>query len=146
MLNSDALTYEVKTIRGKAAVAAGTSDQHSSTIDMAGYDAVRCIALLGTLTATQVTKLLAQGGAAANGSDKAPITGAETAAAADTDSDKILILDVIQPRQRYITFTIDRGTANAVIDGMIIELYKARERAQSADSTVSQQAVAVPAA
>ncbi len=142
----DALTYEVKTIRIKNAVVAGTTDQDGTTIDMSGYDAVRCIALLGTLTTTHVTKLVAKGGALANGSDAAAIPSAETANAGDADSNKMLILDVIQPRQRYITFTLDRGTANAVLDGMIVELYKARVKPQSADTSVTAQAVVVPAA
>lgn len=143
---NDALTYQVKTVRIENAAAAGTTDVEGDTIDMQGYDAVRCIALLGTLTTTHVTKLIAKGGALANGSDGVAISGAESGVAADGDSNHLLILDVIRPQQRYITFVLDRGTANAVLDGMIVELYKARETPVTMDGTVTNQGVVVPAA
>lgn len=142
----DSLTHQVLTKRIKNAVVAGTTDQDGTTIDMAGYDAVRCIALLGTLTTTHVTKLIALQGDLANGSDAVAITGADSGVAGDADSNEMLILDVIQPRKRYITFRLDRGTANAVLDGMIVEMYKARDTPVTADATVTNQAVVVPAA
>jgi len=143
---ANALTEQVLTKRIKNAVVAGTTDQDGTTIDMAGYDAVRCIALLGTLTTTHQTKLVALQGDLANGSDAVAITGAESGLAGDADSNEMLILDVIQPRKRYITFRLDRGTANAVLDGMIVEQYKARVTPVTADATVTNQAIVVPAA
>jgi len=142
----DSLTHQVLTKRIKNAVVAGTSNQDGTTIDMAGYDAARCIALLGTLTTTHVTKLIAMQGDLANGSDAVAIDGAESGLAGDADSNEMLILDVIQPRKRYITFRLVRGTANAVLDGMIVEQYKAREMPIAADATVTNQAVVVPTA
>lgn len=143
---NDALTYQVKTVRIENAAVAGTTDVEGDTIDMAGYDAVRCIALLGTLTTGHATKLIAKGGALANGSDGVAITGADSGVAADADSNHMLILDVIQPQQRYITFVLDRGTQNAVLDGMLVELYKARATPVDMDGTVTAQAVVVPTA
>lgn len=142
----DALTYQVLTKRIKNAVVAGTTDQDGTTIDMADYDAVRCIALLGTLTTTHVTKLIALQGDLANGTDGVAITGADSGVAGDADSNELLILDVIRPVKRYITFRLDRGTANAVLDGMIVEMYKARATPVTADATVTNQAVVVPTA
>lgn len=141
-----ALSQRVKTVRVVNATAAGTSDINGSTLDMAGYDSVRFIALLGTLTATQVTLLKAQQGDASNLSDAADITGATTTAAGDSDGNKMLILDVVRPQKRYVRCVVDRGTANAVVDGVIAELYNARVEAITADTTVSQQAISVPTA
>jgi hypothetical protein len=42
------------------AVAAGTTNQNTSSVDMTGWDSVEFVAHLGALTATQVTKLKAQ--------------------------------------------------------------------------------------
>lgn len=119
------LTDQTKTTRVMNAVAAGTSDQESSAVDMSGFDAVRFIALFGALTATQVTKLIAEH-SDASGSGFTPIADATTAALEDTDGNKLLIVDVSRPTKRYVRAVIDRGTANAVIDGVIAEQYRAR--------------------
>lgn len=133
------LSKDVKTTRGKNAVAAGTSNQTSSIIDMAGFAGVRAVALLGTLTATQVTSLKAQVGNASDGSDMADLSGAVTANMADADSNKLLILDVLKPSgYRYIQFVIQRATANAVIDGLLIDQYGTSNVPVTQGSTVSQ--------
>lgn len=133
----DHLSDCVKTIRVMNAVAAGTSDQNSSVVDMAGYDGVRFIALFGTLTATQVTKIKVQQGTDATVTDAADLEGTATTALADGDSNKMLITDIIRPRERYVRCVVDRGTANAVIDGVVAEVYKARSVPVTQDSTVA---------
>jgi len=138
---TQALTEAVKTIRIENAAVAGTTDVVGDTIDMQGFDSIRCIALLGTLTTTHVTTLKAASGDLANGSDAVQITGAVTAAAADGDSNHLLILDVVKPVHRYVTFTLDRGTANAVLDGMIVEQYNASDMPTAIDGTVTAQKI-----
>lgn len=54
------LGQDVKVLRALNAVAAGTSVQNGSAIDMQGYDGVMFVAAFGTLTATAVTGLKAQ--------------------------------------------------------------------------------------
>lgn len=130
-------TNKVKTIRAMNAVAAGTSDQNSSVVDTAGYEAVRFIALFGTLTATQVTSVKVQQGALSDGSDMADLEGTSTGPLADGDSNKALIVEVVRPRERYVRLVVDRGTANAVIDGVIAELYQPRVMPITQDTTVS---------
>lgn len=122
------------------ATAAGTSAVNGSTVDMTGFDSVLFIAAIGTLTATQVTSLKAQGGAASNGSDAADITGANTSAMADGDSNKLLVLDVVRPQFRYVRPVVVRGTANAVVDGCVAIQYNIAGRSplQTQDTTVSQ--------
>jgi hypothetical protein len=139
------LTQAVKTVRCANATAAGTTAINGSVIDLTKVDSVRGIALLGALTATQVTGLKWQQGTAANGSDMADVANVATANAADADSNKMLILDVsnnnIDPTKQYGRFVVTRGTANAVLDGLIAELYGVRSLPQSADTTVSAQAL-----
>ncbi len=135
------LNEVVKSTRPINSTAAGTSAVNGSVIDMTGFNAVRFTALLGTLTATQVTALKAQQGNAANGSDMADIAGAVTPAAADADSNKLLMLDVNVSKitKRYVRPVVTRGTANAVIDGVIADLYRAGTLPQTqSDTTVSQ--------
>ena len=104
------LNEVVKSTRPINSTAAGTSAVNGSVIDMTGFNAVRFTAVLGTLTATQVTALKAQQGNAANGSDMADIAGAVTPAAADADSNKLLMLDVNVSKitKRYVRPVVTR--------------------------------------
>jgi hypothetical protein len=122
------------------ATAAGTTAINGTHVDMQGFDGVVFVCLMGTLTATQVTALKAQGGALANDSDMADLVGAATPAAADADSNKLLILDVYRPQQRYVRPVVTRGTANAVIDGVLAFRYQGEKVPIAIDATlVSQQ-------
>ena len=83
------------------------------------------ITTFGTLTSGQVTKLKVQEYTSDSAGNYADVTGAITAAAADADAGKLLILDVYKPQQRWIRPVIVRGTQNAVIVSGIVELYQA---------------------
>ncbi len=121
------LNDEIKITRVLNAVAAGTSVQAGTGVDMSGFDGVLFIALVGTLTATQVTSLKAQqseDNAAAD--DYTDIAGTLVGPFADGDSNKMLVLDVFRPGKRYVKPVVSRATANAVIDGVIAIQYTAR--------------------
>lgn len=121
------LLDEVKISRIMNAVAAGTSDQTSSAIDMAGFDGVLIVAAVGALTATQVTSLKAQQSSDDGGSDAyGDLAGTSVGPLADTDGNKMLVLDLFRPEKRYVKAIVDRGTANAVIDGVFAIQYTAR--------------------
>ena len=132
------LNEETKVIRVINATAAGSTPINGTVIDMQNWDGVRFIAALGALTATQVTNLKAQQGAAANGSDAADIVGAVTGNAADGDSNKVLLLDVCEPTGRYVRCVLGRATALAVVDGVTAEQYRGRTSGFAQDATVSQ--------
>lgn len=118
---------EIKITRVLNAVAAGTSVQAATAVDMTGFDGVLFIALLGTLTATQVTSLKAQQSSdAAVADDYSDLLGSNVGPLADGDSNKMLVLDVFRPEKRYVKPVVVRGTANAVIDGVIAIQYTAR--------------------
>lgn len=141
----DQLLNSTKVVVASSGAAAGSTNVNGTVIDMAGYDGALIIATLGTLTATQVTKLKAQDGSQSGGGDQADIAGAETAAAADGDSNKALILDVWQPRKRYLRPVLERGTANAVLASIVVILYRGRVRPVTPDATVSQSLAVVAA-
>lgn len=129
------LLKEVKLTRVMNAVAAGVTSQNSAILDMSGWDGVTFMAMLGTLTATQVTSLKAQQGQAANLSDAADLAGTLVGPLADTDSNKCLVLDVYRPLDRYVRCVLGRGTANAVIDGIVAIQYRGRKSPVSQDTT-----------
>jgi len=102
-------------------VAAGQTTQTSSVIDMKEFDSVTFIALLGDVDNTSALELVAQHGDAANGSDAADVETATVTHTADaTDADnKVLAVEVVRPQHRYVRAKLVRGTADAVIDGII---------------------------
>lgn len=111
------------------AVAAGTSAQNTSVLDMAGFDGVIFIALLGTVTDASVVTLTAKENTASSTSSPTPtsVTGGATAdITAATDSNHYLVVDVIRPSKRYVYAALTRTTQNAVIDGVIAIQYRSR--------------------
>lgn len=116
-----------KITRAMNAVAAGTTDQNGGVIDMQNFEGVMFIAAFGTLTATQVTQIKAQQGKQSDGSDMADLAATLVGPLADADGNKMLVADVFRPRERYVRLVIDRGTADAVIDGVIAIQYGPRK-------------------
>ena len=121
------LNDEIKITRCLNGVAAGTTEQAGTAVDMQGYDGVLFIGLFGALTATQVTSMKAQQSSDAAAADAyADIVGSKVGPFADGDSNKCLVLDIQRPQERYVKPVVNRGTANAVIDGVIAIQYTAR--------------------
>lgn len=122
------LATAVQPLRVSNAVAAGTTDVNTTVVDTANSDGVRFTVLFGTLTSSQTTFVKLQGGSLANGADMADLldsttgTVIKTANLADADSNKIAVIEVYKPKVRYVRAVIDRGTANAVIDGATAQL------------------------
>lgn len=130
------LSRSAKFTRVINATAAGATDVNGGTIDMAHWEGVLFVAAVGTLTATQVTAMHAQQGALADGSDMADLLGSSVGPLADGDGTKMLMLDVFQPRERYVRAVLDRGTANAVVDGVIAIQYGPRKIPAVQDTSV----------
>jgi hypothetical protein len=139
------LLLNSKTTRVSNAVAAGTSAVNCTILDMQGFEGVLGICSLNTLVATQVTSLKAQAGNQANGSDMADLAGAITSNAADADSNKLLMLEVIKPTGfRYLRFVVNRGTANATIDSVTATQFSTHKAPTTQDATtVSQSTVSI---
>lgn len=140
------LLPEISVSRVSNAAAAAQTDINGTAVDMQGWEGVTFVAALGDVTATSVLSMKAQQGAASNGSDGVDVTGsatnAFTAGASDADN-KLLVVDVVNPTSRYVRPVLSRGTANAVVDGIIAIRYRGRKVPATADSTVlAQKAVA----
>lgn len=131
---SNILTSSVLT-RVSNAAAAGTSNINCTSVDMAGYDQVMFIASFGTLTATQGTGMKLQH--SDDNSSFSDVTSGATAAMADGDSNKLLVAVYSRPSKRYVRAVITRGTANAVVDGVIALQSRARSQPVTQSSSVS---------
>lgn len=120
------MTDQVKTKRVKVdgtsyAIAAGITDLTSESVDTAGFDGVRFLIGFGAIVAGAVTSVKAQESTAA-GTGQSDLAGSAQTVG-DTDDDKVVIIDIYRPQERYVNTIIDRGTQNATIDFVIAELY-----------------------
>ena len=123
----------IKFTRVMDAVAAGTSDQNSSSVDMKSYDAVTFCVGFGAITASAVTSIKVQG----SDDDSAWSALAGTAVSvADSDDDKIVLAEINCPQQRYLRVVVDRGTQNAVIDFAVALQSKANAAPVTQSSSV----------
>jgi ribosomal protein S28E/S33 len=123
------LTQACRSVVGSTGATAGTTDVATGVIDRTGAERARATAILGDVTTGSVLTLKAQKGNASDGTDMADITGASvsyTAGATDADG-KILSLDVVKPvGAKYLKFILQRGTANAVVAAILVDLYDFR--------------------
>ena len=127
------------------ATVAGTSDTLAGDIlDLAGYDSVLLIGILGDVTNTAVVTLKAYCGDASNVSDGAYKTTTATITANATSADnKLLVLDVVRPGKRYVRADLVRATANAVVDGIVAIRYNARTNPTTQPADVVHSAISV---
>ena len=125
----------IKATRIANATAAGVTAINCTSVDMQDFEGVQATCSMGTLTAGQVTSLKAQ--SSTDNSTWADITGAVTANAADGDSNKMLILDLYRPQQRYVRFVVNRATQNAVIDAVVAYQYGPKKAAVTQDATTT---------
>lgn len=134
------LSNVVKSILCKTAVAAGATDITDATaVDTQGFEGVRFHFLIGTMTSGTVTSV-----AAASKASSAPTPGTDDLAGskqtiADTESNKIVTLDVFRPALRYVRPFVKRATQNCVINGIIAELYGPIKSPVDTDASLSAQ-------
>jgi hypothetical protein len=135
------LTNKVLTIRAHAPVAAGSTNVTDSTvIDMQDYEGVRFIIGFGAITSGAATSIAVQQ-AVAKSSATALTSGADLLGSgitvADDDDNKLVITDILKPRERYVQVHILRATQNAVVDLVIAEVYGAKKLPVTQDTTVA---------
>lgn len=120
-----------------AAAAAGTSLVTSDVIDMRGYESVAFIAVTGDVTDTAVLTLTGQSGDESDGSDAVDLENPATFTAGAADADeKLMIVDLHTPRNRYVRATFARATANAELSTIVAVLYNASERPVTLDADI----------
>jgi hypothetical protein len=121
----------------EAAATAGQTTLDSDVVDMAGFDGVTFVALLGDVTVDSVLTLTLQHGDEVGGGDmeSTAIVATHTATASDADS-KILVVEGYMPTKRYARARLARGTANAVVGGIIAIMSGPKVAPVTQDATV----------
>lgn len=103
---------------------AAQTTRNSDIIDMSGVDGVVFIALFDTLIEAGTIKLSVDQNTANSASGMAELAGSttHTVTAAETTGG-VLVADVYRPQERYLRASIDIGTSNAVISGIVAIQY-----------------------
>lgn len=70
-------------------------------------------------------------------SDAADLEGSLVGPLADADGNKLLVLDVHRPRERYVNCVVNRATGNAVIDGVIASVSRQSISGDTAEAVIS---------
>lgn len=119
----------IKTIQTVA-----TGDVTSDIIDMAGFDGVLFLVIWGAIT-DGTPKVKAQQDSASAMGAAADLAATSVAVTVDDDN-KIAILDIYQPQERYVRCVVTRGgSTGAVVDAILAIQYGAKNEpvTQSAD-------------
>lgn len=124
------LLDKVKITRLSNAVAVGTTTITGAVggngLDMTGFDGVLFMAIFGAIT-DGTPDLKARQGQALNMSDAADLANT-LLSALDTDDNKVLLLDVFRPLERYVDCQVVRGGATgSVLDGIFALQYNTRD-------------------
>jgi len=118
-------------------VAAGTSNQNSAVLDMAGWDGVIFLTAFGAITASAVTSVKVQEDTDPAGGTMADIAGSGVSlAAGGADDNKTVMHDVYRALKRYLRVVVLRATANAVIDGVWAIRYRGSKLPPTLDVTI----------
>jgi hypothetical protein len=124
-------TSDNKVTISLAPVAAGTTDQTGTGIFMGGpdgFDSVIFVYWLGTITSGAVTSAKAQQSSDDGSGDDYTDLAGSSQTIADTKSGKIFLLEIVRPEKAYVRPYIDRGTQNAVINGILAIQFHSRSR------------------
>lgn len=97
-------------------LAAGTTDVNTPAVDTQSCHRLTFVILLGAIASGGTYTATIE--SSADGSTWAT-TGKTVAYSADTDDNKLLIVDIVEPTKRYYRIASDRGTGNTTIDGMM---------------------------
>jgi hypothetical protein len=131
------LLRDAKILFVEAAAAAAQTLLTTDIVDMQGFDSVAFVAILGDVTDTSVLTL--KGFVNDTNDTNTPVELANpvtfTADATNADN-KLLILELHKPRDRYVYATLARGTANAAVNGILAILFNSRERPVAQDAVV----------
>ncbi len=129
------LTKRIRPDQSGYTVAAGATAVNSDRVDTAGYEGVRFIIGFGAIVSGAVTSVKARQNTVDSDTGMADLEGSGQAVA-DTDDNKIVIVEIHRPRERYVQLSTSRATQNATIDFLLVELIGPRVQPVTQDATV----------
>lgn len=128
---------KITRISADGAGAASATPTKATIIDMLGFESVMFVALMGNVLDTSVVSLRVAGGDTSDTADMTLRAGTVGGTADATSyDDKLVILDVVKPTDRYLEAQIFHVTANAPFDGILAIQYNGHNLPITQGSTV----------
>lgn len=119
---------ECKIVTVENSVAAGKATTVGEIVDTAGFDRALFLYKLGTVVDGAAVTLKIYSGTDDSVSDVAELSGASAAIAVTaSDSEQVLAIEIIEPRERYLRPTIVTATQNVEIDWGVCILHNAQK-------------------
>ncbi len=132
------LTQRVKTVRHSNAVAAGqTTITPSIGVDTKGFRTCRFVVLWGAITSGGAQSIAVHTSSDDGDADSYTALTGTGVTVADNDDNKLTIVEVVKPRERYLKCIISRATQDSAIDGILAELGDPDTAPISQDATVA---------
>jgi hypothetical protein len=127
----------LKIIKVIGATVAGQTEINGTAVDLSGYEGVMFVAHFGAITVNGVQSLSADQGAT-QGSATDAIAGSKVVVA-DDDDEKVAVLDIYRPRDRWVRPVIARATADSIVNGCVAYLYGPKKAPPAKDASVAAQ-------
>lgn len=119
------LLNEAEVRRIKQSQAAGFGDIITSdAVDMLGYESALFVVTLGAVTSTgTATAKIQQSSDNASSDAYADLEDSGLASVGDASTEKKLLIEVLNPKERYLKCLVARATANVEIDSIDVWLF-----------------------
>lgn len=119
-------------------LAAGTTDVNSGSVDTLGYEGVAFAIAVGVMASSSGVEFQAQYSSDDGSVDTfADIVGSSVSVSADTDDNKLVLLDIFRPKERYVRIQSIRGDGgNTTLDSLVAILYRPLQAAVTQGATV----------
>lgn len=134
-------------IVGDPVVAGSSIDDNSDRLDMSGWDGVVFVAPITDSVATGVATLTVQQNTADSDTGMASLAGAVAAATCAVNDDlngKALLVDVSEPRERYVQAVRTSATANIAYGNVVAIQYRAVGKLPASEAaSIAASALAV---
>ena len=117
------LSRYAKVTRVSNAVAAGTTEITTESVDCQSFESAQFVVLFGAISTGAVPTVMVQG--SSDNTTFVDLADTESTIL-DTDDNKAFVLDVGHPRHRYLRCVITRTGANVAVDGVVAQQYMAQ--------------------
>ena len=128
------LSNDVSALVVASASAAGTSLITSAAIDMANYEGALIMVKFGTIVTAAVTSIKVQGSDDDGSSDAYADLLGTGQTVADDDDDKVFVIDIFKPQERYLKALVVKATQNSTVESIIVLRYGAKKLPATDDS------------
>ena len=128
---------DYKIVLHSAGASAGTSTvTPSSGVDCQGFAGVTFFVVMGEITSGAEVSIVAETSTDNDDEDKFAEVAGSGITVMDTEDDKMFVIDVLRPRERYVRCVVNRSTQNSVLRSILAILYDPSRRPTEADANV----------